>query len=385
MSAARRHAAAALDDGERAVRQPARGLALPVELQRGGADDDRRERAVGLERRERLDGLAEALLVGEERAARVEHVADARPLERLELPPSTRGDLGDRLALVARELRMRLAPRRARRAGGERGAARCRATSHLVQRDERVELLDDPRVERHRALGLRGGQALERGAGVRVPEHLDLQAVARRRRSTTASRAGGGSSPSSSASMQRSAAASMRADGSSRSASRVRRASSARACGRPCSTAPVGERLGDRPGARAQRPPAAAVVAERADAADPAALDAGEPVATSALGTRSGKRSRTSATCTRAPVVDGRPPLARGPSRTAAAGSRAPRRRCARRTGTRARRSPRAPPTAAARRSGDRGRAPRGRTVEGGAARAPRLAGQPGRFATFPA
>ena len=60
----------ARDDGDRAVRQPARGLALPVELQAGRADDDRGERVVGLERGERLDGLAEALLVGEERAPR---------------------------------------------------------------------------------------------------------------------------------------------------------------------------------------------------------------------------------------------------------------------------------------------------------------------------
>ena len=75
-----------------AVRQPLRGLALPVELQRRGADDDRRERAVGLERRERLDGLAEPLLVGDERAPRVERVAHARPLKRRELAAEHRRD-----------------------------------------------------------------------------------------------------------------------------------------------------------------------------------------------------------------------------------------------------------------------------------------------------
>ena len=50
----RRHRHPPLDDRHRAMRQPFGGLALPVELQRGGADDDGREGVVGLERGERL-------------------------------------------------------------------------------------------------------------------------------------------------------------------------------------------------------------------------------------------------------------------------------------------------------------------------------------------
>ena len=105
-----------------AVRQPARAPRAPVELQRRRADDDRRVGVVGLERGERLDGLAQALLVGEERAPRVEHVADAGPLERLQLAAEARGDLGDRLALG-----------RARAADGA-GASSCSARSALEHR-----------------------------------------------------------------------------------------------------------------------------------------------------------------------------------------------------------------------------------------------------------
>ena len=73
-----RDRAGARDDGDRAVREPVLRLALPVELQRRRADHDRGERVVLLQRRQRLDGLAEALLVGEERAPRAQHVARRR-------------------------------------------------------------------------------------------------------------------------------------------------------------------------------------------------------------------------------------------------------------------------------------------------------------------
>jgi hypothetical protein len=80
-----RHPAAAREQRHVAVRQPVGGLALPHEAQARGAHDDGGERVVGLERRQRLHGLAEARLVGEERAARLQQVADARPLERRQL------------------------------------------------------------------------------------------------------------------------------------------------------------------------------------------------------------------------------------------------------------------------------------------------------------
>ena len=63
--------AGADDDVQRAVRQPVLGLALPVELQAGRADHDRRVGVVLLEQGERLDGLAQALLVGDEQPPRL--------------------------------------------------------------------------------------------------------------------------------------------------------------------------------------------------------------------------------------------------------------------------------------------------------------------------
>ena len=69
----------------RALRQPVLRLALPDQLHAGRADDDGREGVVGLERRERLDGLAEPLLVGDEGAAALERVAHAGALEGVQL------------------------------------------------------------------------------------------------------------------------------------------------------------------------------------------------------------------------------------------------------------------------------------------------------------
>ena len=67
------------------MRQPAPDLALPAELHRRRADHDGRIGVVGLERRERLDGLAEPLLVGDECPPRIQRVADPSPLERRKL------------------------------------------------------------------------------------------------------------------------------------------------------------------------------------------------------------------------------------------------------------------------------------------------------------
>src|SRR5437764_5916354 len=98
--ASRRDGAATLDYRGAAVRQPAFGLALPVQLHRCRADDYRRVGVVGLERGQRLDRLAQSLLVGEERTTRVEHVADAGPLERHQLAVYTRVYLRNWLAVL---------------------------------------------------------------------------------------------------------------------------------------------------------------------------------------------------------------------------------------------------------------------------------------------
>ena len=95
----RRDRAAPVDHGDGAVRQPALGLALPAELHRGRADDDRRVGAVGLQGGQRLDGLAQSLLVGQERAAGLQRVADRGPLKRRGLAAEDGRGLGERLGL----------------------------------------------------------------------------------------------------------------------------------------------------------------------------------------------------------------------------------------------------------------------------------------------
>ncbi len=65
----------------RAMRQPALGLAQPVDAQRRGRDDERRVGVGGFERRERLDRLAQAGFVGEERAPGAQRVVDGRAPE----------------------------------------------------------------------------------------------------------------------------------------------------------------------------------------------------------------------------------------------------------------------------------------------------------------
>ena len=62
-----------------------RGLALPRQLHRRRADHDGRVRGLGLHRGERLHGLAEPLLVGQERAPLRERVAHPGALERPQL------------------------------------------------------------------------------------------------------------------------------------------------------------------------------------------------------------------------------------------------------------------------------------------------------------
>jgi hypothetical protein len=61
-------------------------LPAPVELQRRRADDHGRIGVVGLQGGERLDGLAEPLLVGEEAAPRRQRIRDPGTLERPQLP-----------------------------------------------------------------------------------------------------------------------------------------------------------------------------------------------------------------------------------------------------------------------------------------------------------
>ena len=155
-------------------------LALPVELQRGRADDDRRVGAVGLERGQRLDRLAQPLLVGQEGPPGLEDVADPGPLEGLRARRrATAATSGIGGALVARER----ADRRRRllvlgaQAGEQLGRPR-RVTSTAVEGDERVEGRRDPRVRGDRPAGrARAGRRTPRPTS-RVPQDLEPQAQA---------------------------------------------------------------------------------------------------------------------------------------------------------------------------------------------------------------
>ena len=112
--------AGADDDVQRAVRQPVLGLALPVELQRRRADDDRRVGVVLLQRGQRLDGLAQALLVGDEQPPRLERVARRRRAGTGRSSPPSRGP---RRRARRRRPRASGGPRRSRRRARSRSRA----------------------------------------------------------------------------------------------------------------------------------------------------------------------------------------------------------------------------------------------------------------------
>ena len=295
-------------------------LALPVELQRRRADDDRREGAVGLERRERLDGLAEALLVGEERAPRVAARSARRPTEtararrRARAATSAIGSPLDR----ARAADRRDAPRRARRAARSSVSAPAPSTATPCTREERVERLDDPRVDRQRAAARPRRRAACRTPRpiVGVPQHVEAQALAVERRCAAVSRAGGGSSPG----QQRlDAAAARRRPGARRPRSasasapaRVSGASSTPVARRP---SPSSSASGGVAGARRQHPPAAAVVARRVETwPTQRALDRrAARRRPRALARQVGEALEHVGDVDADPVVDRRPPLARVP------------------------------------------------------------------------
>ena len=174
----RRNGAAAGDDRDRAVRQPVSGLTLPPELHRCGTDDDRRIRVVGLERGERLDGLAEPLFVGEERAARVEHVAHRGPLERRESAAEHRGGRVDRIRLSRPGAADRVG--RGVALGEEPGEHLVGGLRHLDVEagDEAVKFVGKPRVERDGARPLRSRQLLEGGPDIGIPDDLEAELLA---------------------------------------------------------------------------------------------------------------------------------------------------------------------------------------------------------------
>jgi len=128
--------ARAAEQVNRSAGEPSLEFAHPVQLQGRRADDDRRVGRVGLDRRECLDRLPEALLVGEERASLGEQIPDSRTLERLELAaePRTRAWRPS----LQRARRARLSARVARGSPAASTAHRAPPRSGLA--DERVEI-----------------------------------------------------------------------------------------------------------------------------------------------------------------------------------------------------------------------------------------------------
>ena len=124
-----RRGAGAAHHRDRALRQPALGLALPVELQARRADHHRGIGVVGLERGERLHGLAEPLLVGEERPARLQRVGDPGALERAQLAAERVLDRAARARRGRASAARRRSPRRARPAGARARRTRSAPTS----------------------------------------------------------------------------------------------------------------------------------------------------------------------------------------------------------------------------------------------------------------
>ena len=306
------------------MRQPARRLALPVELQRRRAHDDRRERLVGLQRGKRLDRLAEPLLVGEERAASVEHVAHAGPLERLERAAESCRHRGDRLALG----RARGADR-----GARLGCLRAQPLEHrrgqlrdldAVQREERLERLAQPRVDRHRALALGTRQLPERQPRVRIPQHLQPQARAvdavrrhepRRRRVVAQlqrgdAALGGGVEPRRLLRAQRVRGLLAERDKQRRLARR--RARPGRLLERALDRA-LPQLRRHLSGRRLQHEPAAAVVAGGGHPPEPAPLDLAEPCGDLLARRQLREAAQHVGDVVRDPVLDRRPPLARVP------------------------------------------------------------------------
>ena len=173
----RRHRRTAFDDGERAVRQPALGLARPDQLDRGRADDNDRVGVVGLDRRQRLNRLAEPLLIGDQSATRFERVTDSGPLEWFERAAELLSEPVDRFG--AGRLRLLYG-------GSGSGVLLAQAAQHrpglaghanFVQRDELVELLNQPRVDRHCSRSGRCWHSLKSNPRLPVPEHVQSQVI----------------------------------------------------------------------------------------------------------------------------------------------------------------------------------------------------------------
>ena len=193
------------------------------------------------------------------------------------------------------------------------------------RRDERVERLDDPGVDRQRAAARVGaGQLAERRAGVGVPQHVEADALAVERARRGQPR-GRGRVDAAEQRLDAAPRAGVDADRllvDERLGARERQRREQRAVGGARDRSRQ-QRLGRVAGARGERPPAAPVVARRADDADPALVDRRQPgddlrARAAGRGSARGRRRRA-----RRPSRRRAPTTRARPSRSAAPGCRA--------------------------------------------------------------
>ena len=339
-----------------------RRLALPAELERGRADDDRREGAVGLERRQRLRRSCRA-------PARRRGTRGARRARSARRPTGTaracRPGAGAASAigsaLVARERRtaavaaalLGAQPPERPAAASARPRRRCRARNAS-------SCVGDPRVERH------GRLPVARRAGARtpaptswIPQHLEPSRSPSTPRAST-SRAGRRVLPERPLEAAIGAPRRARAAPSSRSASAAARVSGDQQPVRRARTRALEQR---RPGTVPARvssshQPRPSWRAVRTRPTQRRSMS-GEPRRRPRqLMVSSGKRSSDLGDVDAGPVVDRRPPFAGVPVEAAARDVAHERHDRAGRTGRRARRSGRSPRRCGARHSRGLGRAP---------------------------
>ena len=249
---------------------------------------------------------------------------DRGPLERRELAAEHRRGGGDRLAVVGARLRDRVCRGGVLRAQvGKDGVQRC-VDGDPPGGQERVERADDPGIDGERPASVAGaGEGGECGCDVGVPERIQLQARAFDALAKAEARG------------RRVLAAGDRVEAALRGAVEA----CAMELGERCrglggerhehdavaGDGSLAKGLGQPAGTGVERPPAAAGVLRRPDAANPAAVDTSQPLLDLGARGQIGEAGEHVGDVDAGPVVGGRPPFLRVPVEAAA---RDPAHRC---------------------------------------------------------
>jgi hypothetical protein len=116
---------------------------------------------------------ASTLLVGQERAASIEDVADPSPLKRCQLTAEHAGHLWDRISMLRARPANRLGRVPSLVEQLVEHLARRMCDLNLVAGDERLECFGEPRIQRDGSSALRAWQTLEGRADVGIPNDLE--------------------------------------------------------------------------------------------------------------------------------------------------------------------------------------------------------------------